>query len=202
MRRRGAAAAPCALAAPGEPADAVAKAKAKAKARVSVMNNAAPCGSPAIKPSPRRPLRFGTRTVFTALALLALCFSGYGWFHRKIVAPRRHADAVERKLESLIHRRPRDMTRGQWGSAVAWTLNLHGNSLLMFEAEGPSIKAFEQRLEQRLAGEVDMETIHWIWNEYADLCPHGASYQRFKVQMQEEIDSVGPEDDVWGMNVP
>jgi hypothetical protein len=94
------------------------------------------------------------------------------------------------------------MTRGQWGSAVAWTLNLHGNSLLRFEADRSAITAFEKRLKGKLAGRVDMQTIDWIWNEYANLCPHGASYQRFKPQMLEEINEVGPNDDVWGMNVP
>jgi len=147
-------------------------------------------------------IRFGTRSLLATVAVLAMLFSAYGWFHRKIVAPRRHSDAVQQLIESLVNRRPPEITRGQWGSAVAWTLNLHGNSLLMFEADGPTIEAFEQRLEDQLTGNVDMDTIHWVWNEYANICPHGASYQRFKVQMQAEIDNVGPNTDSWGMNVP
>jgi hypothetical protein len=153
-------------------------------------------------PKGQRPFRFRTRSLFVALALLAILFSAYGWFNRNIVEPRRHSDAVKRLIESLVDRRPPGVTRGQWGSAVAWTLNLHGNSLLMFEADGASIKAFEQRFEQKLAGEVNMETIHWIWSEYERICPHGATYQRFKAQMQEEIDTVGTNVDSWGMNVP
>lgn len=47
-----------------------------------------------------------------------------------------------------------------------------------------------------------METIDWIWSEYAKLCPHGASYQRFKEVMEDEIARVGPNDNPWGMNVP
>jgi len=153
-------------------------------------------------PTPQRRIRFSARSFLAAVAVLAVLLSAYGWFHRKFVVTRRHSDAVQRLIESLVDRRPSDITRGQWGSAVAWTLNLHGNSLLMFEADGPSIKAFEERLKQKLEGDVGMETIHWIWNEYADICPHGASYQRFKVQMQDEIDNVGPNDDSWGTNVP
>ena len=75
-------------------------------------------------------------------------------------------------------------------------------SLLSFEASGPTIEAFEQRLKQKLDGDVDLETIYWIWDEYAGICPHGASYQRFRVQMQDDIDNVGPNDDPWGMRVP
>lgn len=146
--------------------------------------------------------RFGTRSLLVVVALLAIFFTAYGWFHRKFVVTRYHSDAVESLIETLVDKRPPEITRGQWGSAVAWTLNLHGNSLLMFEADGPTIQAFEQRLKQKLAGDVNMETIHWIWDEYANISPHGASYQRFKVQMQDEIDNVGPNDDSWGMRVP
>jgi hypothetical protein len=136
--------------------------------------------------------------VFVVCGLLA----GYMWFHYRIVVPRRHADSVERLLQSLVDRRPADVTRGQWGSAVAWTLNLHANSLLPFEADGATIAAFERRLQAKLQGDVDMQTIDWIWAEYARLCPHGASYQRFKAMMQDEIDTVAPDADAWGMNVP
>ncbi|MBC7818316.1 MAG: hypothetical protein IAG10_15630 [Planctomycetaceae bacterium] len=137
-----------------------------------------------------------------AIVILGLLVAACGWFDRKFLAPRRHDKAVEQLIGSLAQRRPPDVTRGQWASAVAWTWNLHGNSLLFIEADAPTIAAFEQRLRDRLAGKVDMETIDWIWNEYARLCPHGASFQRFKQRMQEEIETVGPDDDPWGMKVP
>ncbi len=136
-----------------------------------------------------------------ATALLSALLAGYGLYYRRMVMPRRHSHAIERLIESLVDRRPAGTTRGQWGSAVAWTLNLHGNSL-SYEVDGPTIAAFEERLREKLAGDVDMQTIDWIWNEYANICPAGARYQRFKAQMLDEIDKVGPNDDVWGMNVP
>lgn len=136
------------------------------------------------------------------IVVLGLIVSACGWFDRKYLAPRRHDKTVERLIGSLAQRRPPNVTRGQWASAVAWTWNLHGNSLLMFEVDGPTIAAFEQRLKDRLDGNVDMATIDWIWNEYAHLSPHGAKYQRFKARMHEEIETVGPDDDPWGMKVP
>ena len=150
----------------------------------------------------KKPVQFGFRSLLAIVAILAGLFAGYGWLHRTVIAPSRHADEIERLLRSLVACRPADMTRGQWGCAVAWTLNLHSNSMLMFEADVSAIAAFEQRLKDRLAGDVDMQTIDWIWTQYAQLCPHGASYQRLKPQMLEEIQTVGPRDDPWGMNVP
>lgn len=139
------------------------------------------------------------RSLFIILGVLAVLFAGYGWFYRKFEEPLRHSDAVKRHLESLVNRRPHDMSPRQWESAVAWTLNLHGNSLIMFQADGPTISKFEQRLAERLNGDVNMETIHWIWDEYAKICPGGESYQRFRSQMIDEIESGGGN---WLMNVP
>lgn len=158
--------------------------------------------SPAKSADEPRQFRFSLRGIFMVMLALAIPLAAYGWFYRQIQAPSIYSNRIEQKIRSLVQRRPADMTRGQWGSAVAWTLNLHGNSLVRFEADYSSIKAFDRRLEEKLRGDVDMSTIHWIWDEYAKLTPHGASYQRFKEMMQEEIDGVGPNTDVWNMKVP
>ena len=143
--------------------------------------------------------QFGTRSLFVLLAVLSVVFAGYGWLNREYLEPHRRAGAVEQQIRLLAARRPKDMTPRQWESAVAWTLNLHGNSLMFAQADGPTIRRFERQLAKKLAGDVNMETIHWIWDEYADICPGGASYQRFKPQMLEEIAQGGAN---WGMNIP
>ena len=137
--------------------------------------------------------------MFAAITVLAVLFAGYGWLNRRFFEPRRQSDAIERRLESLGRRRPNDMSPRQWESAVAWTLNLHGNSLIMFQADGEQIRRLDQRLAKKLAGEVNMDTIHWIWDEYAEICSGGASYQRFRAQMEDEIAQGGGN---WGLNVP
>ena len=147
----------------------------------------------------RGEFQFGIRSLFVLLAVLAVMFAGYGWFHRRYVEPRRACEAIQRRLNSLAGRRPQDMTRRQWESAVAWTSNLHGNSLMFAQADGPTIRRFEGQLAKKLAGDVNMETIHWIWDEYADICPGGASYQRFKPMMLDEIEHGGAN---WGLNIP
>ena len=134
------------------------------------------------------------RWLFVVFGLLTV-LAAYGWFHRTIVEPRRHSAAVERHLDSLSTRSPTDMTPQQWEVAVVWIHNLHHNSLIMFEAGGPEISRFEQRLADKLAGDVNMGTIHWIWDEYAAICPGGHRYQKFKPQMIEEIEHYGPIED-------
>jgi hypothetical protein len=133
------------------------------------------------------------------VAALAIFFAAIGWLYRQHLEPHQQCLAVERQLQSLAMRRPVDLSPRQWESAVAWTLNLHGNSLLRFQAGGPAIRAFNQRLTRKLSGDVNLTTIHWIWDQYAVLCPGGSNYQRFREQMDDEIKAGGAD---WGMNVP
>lgn len=156
--------------------------------------------APESRSSTATSFRFGVRSLFAATALLSVLFAAFGWYYRAILGPRLHANEVEELIRSLETRRPADMTRAQWDEAVWWTDCLHGNSLLSLEADVPTIDAFEDRLRDKLAGDVDMQTIHWIWDEYAHLCPGGAHYQRFKVQMLEDINSAGP--NVVSLDVP
>lgn len=146
-----------------------------------------------------QPLRFGLRTLFVAIFVLAVLFAVFGWFHRQVFEPHRHDNAIGKHLRSLAWRRPPEMSPRQWESAVAWTLNLHGNSMLHFEANNATMRDFNERLEQKLSGHIDMKTIEWIWDEYAELCPGGANYQRFRPQMLEEIEAGGGN---WSLNVP
>lgn len=143
--------------------------------------------------------RFSLRGIFVVLTLLAIVFAGYGYMERKFYAPRRWSDSVEQRIRSLALRCPRELSPRQWESAVAWTLNLHGNSLLPFQANAEQIRQFDQRLQKKLAGKVDLTTTHWIWDEYAQLCPGGANYQRFRALMEEEIEAGGSN---WNLQVP
>jgi hypothetical protein len=101
----------------------------------------------------------------------------------------------------LADHRPADMTRKQWESAVSWTNNLDGNSLT-FLAPAESLRKLRLEIKSRLDDTdrpVDMETIHWIWDSYARLCPAGERYQRFRKQMTDEIESGGGN---WGIEIP
>ncbi len=152
--------------------------------------------------SAARAWQFGTRHLLLAVTAIGILLGLVTWFDRSFLASRRHSHAIQRRIESLVQRRPPQVTRGQWASAVAWTLNLHGNSMLGFKADARTLIDFEDRFDAKLAGNVDRATIAWIWDEYAKLTPHGANYQKFREVMLEEMNEVGPNDDPWGLMVP
>jgi hypothetical protein len=127
--------------------------------------------------------------------------SCFGWFYR-YHERRQVAYQIQATVKSLATKRPRTMTRGQWASAVAWTCNLAGNSVLGDEAQLGDLRRFQAELEEKTKGDVDMATIFWIWDQHARLTPAGKEYQKFREQMLDEIGSVGPNDDPWGLHVP
>lgn len=145
--------------------------------------------------------RYLTWTVVLFVASIVLTLSA--WYYQAWVVPRQLDREIWATIDSLAARRPASMTRGQWASAVAWTHNLHGNSLLPFQARATNIKRFRAELEARLARDVDMATISWIWDQYAGLTPAGKWYwDNFKQQMLDEIREARPDDNPWGMDIP
>ena len=150
----------------------------------------------------RSPCQFSLRSMLIAVAVLSVLVSCYAWFRRAVVLPREISQQIDATVESLAKKRPPTMTRGQWASAVAWTGNLVCCSALWSEADVDELRRFQRELEARAEGDVDMGTILWIWNEVGSLTRSGKDYQRFRPQMLEEIETVGPNDDPWHMNVP
>jgi hypothetical protein len=148
----------------------------------------------------RRWYQYSLRSMMIAVTLFSAVMSGFGWFYR-FHERRRMTYEIEATVRSLAKKRPPTMTRGQWGSAVAWTENLTGNSEL-FDAKSDELLRFQSALEEKAKGNVDMVTILWIWDQQAHLTPAGKEYQTFRKQMLDEIAAVGPNDDPWGMNVP
>lgn len=142
--------------------------------------------------------QFSLRSLVIGVTVLAALFGGGIWYYRNFVEPWEHDAAIRRDILALATRRPANLTARQWESAVAWTINLHGNSLLFYQTDLPTKRHFRQQLERKLAEDVDLQTIYWIWDEYAKACRGGKEYQRFREVMQEEIDAGGG---YWNLNV-
>jgi hypothetical protein len=147
----------------------------------------------------RNYFQFTIWSLCIGLTVLTVFLGGAVWYHGLYVEPGQHWLAIEQDIDALRLRRPANLTPKQWESAVAWTSNLHGNSLIRSQTDLPTIRRFRQQLEKKLAGDVDLQTIHWIWDEYAKVCPGGKDYQRFRAMMMEEIDAGGGN---WGLQVP
>ena len=81
---------------------------------------------------------------------------------------------VRADLYSLADKRPTDVTPGQWGFLVGWTINLHANSAAAKEwVDRGDTWPFVEELERRLKGPVTVATIDWIWDEYARITKGG-----------------------------
>ena len=127
--------------------------------------------------------------------LFAILLGVYIWAWR---SDERHhrSDAIREMICSLVARKPEELSKGQWATVMGHTQNLHGNSVLHI-ADLKEIRRFERELKERILGDVDMDTIHWIWDQYADLTTAGESYQHYRAIMLEEMKTVGPNDDPW-----
>jgi hypothetical protein len=100
---------------------------------------------------------------------------------------REHREAYQR-LESAINgltsRRPRDVTREEWSYIVGWTMNGIGNCCAVREylhddsGSHQRFVAFVNDLELKVQGDVTIETIYWIWDQFVLVSRHGERYAR------------------------
>ncbi len=133
------------------------------------------------------PKQFNLKTLLSATAFAAVCCLLVITWRDSIMGRTRYSRRLENHIEQLRARQPNNLTAAQWGCMVDWTRNLHGNSLIAFQTTTSEIAAFETKVEEHLAGNVDGTTIEWIWDAYADVCPGGQEYQRFRTMVNESL---------------
>jgi hypothetical protein len=138
------------------------------------------------------------RRVWISALIVAASVMVALWY-RQATEPSREAAKLHALILSLAVRRPNNLTSKQWESAIAWTNNLHSNSLPFEFTDGPAIRSLRLQLEAKLESPVTIETINWIWDQYAELCPLGARYQPWRKVMLDEIEIGGGN---WGMTIP
>lgn len=132
-------------------------------------------------------MRYRLKTLLAATAICAICLAAVVAIRQSVVGRVRYARRLEAQIESLRARQPGNLNAAQWNCLVDWTRNLHGNSLIAFQTSTGQIAAFESRVRRRLAGTVDASTVEWLWDEYAEVCPGGLAYQRFRALANEEL---------------
>ena len=131
--------------------------------------------------------RISVRRSMLVVAVIAL---GLGVFEA-VLGPfqdhRRWYDRVQADLESLKQKRPRDIERAQWAYVIGWTLNAHGNcgGHPNF-VDSDMAELFADELENKLRGEVGMDTIDWIWDEYMRFSKV-KSYDQFRPTSPERL---------------
>jgi hypothetical protein len=131
--------------------------------------------------------QFTLKTLLTTTAIIAVCCAAAVAIKQSIVGRNHYASKLGVHIDSLYGRRPANLNAARWDCMVDWTHNLHCNSLIAFQTSTAEIASFEARLDERLSGKVDVATIEWIWDEYANVCRGGQAYQRFRLSANEDL---------------
>ena len=89
---------------------------------------------------------------------------------------------ISDSVQSLVHRRPADVSRNQWSYIIGWTMNGIGNCCSVDGFLNPDEQSHERfrtlpdRFEQRLRDEGSLETVDWLWDELESISKYGKRY--------------------------
>lgn len=131
-------------------------------------------------------MRFSLRKLLAATLIAAFVLATVLWFQHSYRGRMRYDERIASHIRALATKCPSNLTAGQWQTLVSWTLKLHGNSELE-NLEVPKLREFENRIANRLEGKVDANSIEWIWDQYGEVTPSGATYQKFRWYVNAEL---------------
>ena len=90
-----------------------------------------------------------------------------------------HTNRIELVVEGMRDRKPADIDQELWGEACDWLCTANGNICYSPESMPTEIvKDLAWRFESRGEGEVDLNTVEWMWDQFAGTGPAGAHYAR------------------------
>jgi hypothetical protein len=73
------------------------------------------------------------------------------------------------KINSLGTRKPANVPPDQWQRAVEWTANVVGQIYCVHTFDDPEeIRRLCESLDQKIAGQVDLTTLQWVWEQCED----------------------------------
>jgi hypothetical protein len=137
----------------------------------NLRNADAPGGSP-------RPIgSVGCALALGVLVCLAVGLAVLGWQWFVWQRYRGRVDETRAKIESLHRRCPADVSPQQWEQAVGWTSNVICQ--IYFSPQHGDLESLQrlcQALDEKLAQEVDLETLQWVWEQCELAQGHGRGY--------------------------
>jgi hypothetical protein len=99
-----------------------------------------------------------------------------------VLRPQQQHGAWYREVElcilRLAERRPENLEESQWASCIHWTWNLHANYGPPSFFDATARDQFLSEFDRRLASEVDLATIDWIWDQYSLHSTGGRNYSK------------------------
>jgi hypothetical protein len=135
---------------------------------------------------------------FSAIALVAGLLMWWG--ATEIIPLRRyslHAQRINEKICSLRDRRPANVSEKLWEDCVAWASIAHCN--ICYPGSPTKYDAmlrYEEDLDEKLAGQVDLDTLKWIGERLEKTGPNGQQYF-VKVKWWEQWESMLRADPSW-----
>jgi len=148
------------------------------------------------EPNQLRWYQFSLREYFILLIVVAVPLGLYCRWARRNHEICDLEDRILTTLDSLEAKCPASMTERQWESAITWTRTLVCNSIYDEpDVDVRDLRRFQTELQYKAKGSVDLDTIHWTWDQVARLCQAGKEYQHFRPHMLEEIEALGLEGD-------
>jgi len=116
------------------------------------------------------------------LGLVVIAGAGLGYLRWKIHIHSSQYERMTAGFEALRFRRPLEISAAEWDHQLRWLHNLAGNCLCVDRyVPTRTLGQLADDLERRIAGEVDLRTVDWIWDEVARVSTIGPGYsERFR----------------------
>jgi len=141
------------------------------------------------RPSPLDSRSAGRATVSYAwLTVIGIVLVVVPYWYLSWLRPHQiHSQAYHRlsdAVDSLARRRPAQVTRNEWRFLIGWTRNAIGNCCSIPEFLNPDRASHDRfltlpdRFEERIAGEVGIDSIDWLWDELEIISKYGAQYSK------------------------
>jgi hypothetical protein len=117
-----------------------------------------------------------------AVALVPMiCFLGL--FSVGLYRAIRHQQAraeMETAITRLAMRCPPDIADEQWEICIFWTRKLHEDYGENGYAPTDDLERITRQLNNRLEVGPDVSTIDWLWDQYIEMDPRAAAYEKVR----------------------
>ncbi|MDY0169920.1 MAG: hypothetical protein RBS80_25480 [Thermoguttaceae bacterium] len=130
--------------------------------------------------------------LFGCLPLLILFIGVVVWVAWTAIPQMRYnqrSRRINQKIADLRAQQPPDVRADLWNECIAWASIAHCN--ICFSEGHTTYEAmvrYEENLEEKLEGDVDLTTIEWIGERLAETGPHGQQYmEKWRKQWQSMI---------------
>lgn len=115
--------------------------------------------------------------VFVGFACLVLAASPFAIRFTQVLTYSRHQRATADLIVSLKVRCPPEVDAMIWDEATGWAITAYHN-ICFSDAHVPlaELKSFKHDVAERLTGDVDLNTVDWIWIRLEQASPYGREY--------------------------